>query len=192
MVYEQTHRVTIRPWARRFAALALAVGLVSAPAMAAGKGRGYVDPNTFIKIAGDDAVQVQVSVGKAMLNLVTRNPELKAIAGGLESIEAVVLDLSGRGVTEAVRQALLDTESRLRDKGWERIVLVRDGDGEVRILVLPDDEKIEGLVVLVMDSGDKTMVFANMAGSVDLAAIEELGEAFEIPGLEDLELDDDD
>jgi len=190
MVYEQTQRAAPRPWARWLIALALVAGLVSAPAVAAGKSRGYVDPDTFIRIAGDDAVLVQVSVSKAMLNLVTRNPELKAIAGGLESIEAVVLDLSRRGVAESARKALLDTERRLRDQGWERIVLVRDEEGEVRILVLPEEESIQGLVVLVMDSDDGTMVFANIAGQVDLAAIEQLGEAFEIPGLDDLELDD--
>jgi hypothetical protein len=190
MVYEQIQRTATRRWARWLTALTLAAGLVSVPAVAADKGRGYVDPNTFIRIAGDDAIQIQVSVSKAMLNLVTRNPELKAIAGGLESIEAVVLDLSRRGVAESARKAMLDTESRLRGKGWERIVLVRDGEGEVRILVLPDDDSIQGLVVMIMDSDDGTMVFANIAGEIDLAAIEDLGEAFEIPGLEDLELDE--
>jgi hypothetical protein len=124
-----------------------------------------------------------------MLGILTRNPDLKEIAGGLKSIEAVVLDLGARGVADRAREALRETESRLLKEGWERIVLVRDEDGVVRILVLPQDDKIQGLVVLILDHDDNTMIFANMAGTVDLAAIEDLGEAFGVPGLEDIDTD---
>jgi hypothetical protein len=45
---------------------------------------------------------------------------------------------------------------------------------------------IQGLVVLIMDHGDGTMVFANIAGRVDLASLAEVGEAFGVPGLEEI------
>jgi hypothetical protein len=126
-----------------------------------------------------------------MLRIVTNSsPELKEIAGGIKAIEAVVLDLSGRGVAEDIRQALLDTESDLRKKGWERLVLVRDEDGEVRVLVLPAGDRINGLIVLVLDPGDSTMVFANIAGSIDLAKLADITEGIGIPGLEEVDLDD--
>jgi hypothetical protein len=191
MVYDGNQLSTAARWLRHLVVPALVLGLAVSPGLAAGKGPGYVDPDTFIKIAGDDAVLVQVSIGQALLRMITRSsPDMERIAGGLESIEAVVLDVSRRGVAESAGKALRDTESRLRKNGWERIVLVRDEDGEVRILVLPKDDKVEGLVVLIIENSDNTMVFANIAGTVDLAAIEEIGEAFEIPGLEDIEIDE--
>jgi hypothetical protein len=191
MMYDNDRLSKTGRWLHRLAGVVLALAVASSPLLAAGKGPGYVDPTTFIRIAGDDAVQVQVSISEAMLRIVTgSSPELKEIAGGLKSIEAVVLDLSGRGVAENVREALLDAESNLRKKGWERLVLVRDEDGEVRVLVLPAGDRINGLVVLVLDPSDGTMVFANIAGSIDLAKLAEIGESFGVPGLEDVDPDD--
>jgi hypothetical protein len=191
MMYDNDRYSTVGRWLLRLVGVVLACAVASTPLLAAGKGPGYVDPNTFVRIAGDDAVQVQVSISEAMLRIVTNSsPELKEIAGGIKAIEAVVLDLSGRGVAEDIRQALLDTESDLRKKGWERMVIVRDEDGEVRVLVLPDGDRINGLIVLVFDPGDRTMVFANIAGSIDLAKLADIAEGIGIPGLEDVDLDD--
>ena len=174
------------------AVLALLIGLAVSPVLAEGKGPGYVDPSTFIRIAGDDRVLVQISISEALLRMITRSdPDLKRIAGGLKSIEAVVLDLSRQGASKDAQAALLETEKGMLREGWERLVLVREEDGEVRILILPDDDMIQGLVVMIVDRGDETMIFANIAGRVDLASLAEVGEAFDIPGLEDLEMEDD-
>ena len=177
---------------RPAAALVLLIGLALSPVLAADKGPGYVDPDTFIRIAGDDRVLVQVSISEALLRMITRSdPDLKRVAGGLKSIEAVVLDLSRNGAAEDAHAALLDTENRMLRDGWERLVLVREDDGEVRILILPQDDKIQGLTVLIVNRGDGTMIFANIAGSVDLASLEELGDVFDIPGLDEIDVEED-
>ncbi|MHC4502973.1 MAG: hypothetical protein ACYTFI_06690, partial [Planctomycetota bacterium] len=43
---------------------------------------------------------------------------------------------------------------------------------------------ISTVVVLVADAEGEEVVFANIAGAIDLAAIAALGETFEIPGLD--------
>ena len=44
-----------------------------------------------------------------------------------------------------------------------------------------------GLVVLVVNQDDQQVIFANVAGVLDLAAIEKLGEELDIPGFDELD-----
>jgi hypothetical protein len=170
----------------------LVCALAAAPATAAdGHGPGYVDGKAFKEIAGEDAVTVEINLSGALLQTIARaNEDLYELIGGLESIHAIVLDLGGSGATERARKTILDIEKRLQKRAWERIALVREEDGEVRILVLADGEAIQGLAVMVIDMEEGEMVFANIAGELDLAAIQSIGESLEIPGLDDLDIDE--
>ncbi len=170
----------------------LVCALAAAPAAtsADGGGPGYVDSSPFKEIAGEDAVTVEINISGALLKTIGRaDPDLYELIGGLESIHAVVLDLGSSGATERARKTILDVEKRLQKQGWERIALVREEDGEVRILVLADGEAIQGLAVMIIDMDEGEMIFANIAGELDLAAIQSIGDSLEIPGLDDLELD---
>jgi len=79
------------------------------------------------------------------------------------------------------------TESKLIDREWEVLTRIRNGESNVTVLVLNDEESIQGLVVLVADAGGHEVVFANIAGTIDLAAIAKLGESLEIPGLDQVD-----
>jgi len=188
MAFEREPRNRGREGSRALLVLVLLAGISALPAAAAKKGPGYVSSDSFVEVAGDDALQVQVSIPSSLLKLITgADPELKRLAGGLESIEAVILDLSRRGVAERARAAMKETEKRLLRSGWERLVLVREEGSEVRVLLLNNEERIDGLVVMVVDGTE--MVFANVAGMIDLAAIEEIGGALGVPGLDDIDFD---
>lgn len=168
--------------------------LAVAPALAASKSAGYVDPQTFIDIAGgDENVAVQVTIGSWLIKpIIEADPDLKALAGGLESIEVVILDLSRQGSAARAKDVLRETESRLRKQGWERLVLVREEDAEVHVVVLGGEDRVEGLVAMVIDMGDNTLVFANIAGTIDLAALQRISETWDIPGLDEIDFDEDD
>jgi hypothetical protein len=177
-------------------ALALAL-CVAAPAAVAGddysKLPGFVDGKKFIEAVGDDAVTVEVSIGGALLSAITKfDPQLHELAGGLKSISAIVLSTEDAGDTAKARSMIRDTRTRLKKEGWEALATIREEGSEVQVLVLNDDEAIQGLVVMVADENE--IVFANLAGVLDLAAIVAIGEGLDLPGLdvlEDLELDDD-
>jgi len=178
-------------------ALALVASLLGPNAVAQGKSRGpgYVDGSQFLDLVGDESVVVEVSLGKAILRpIVNGDPDLKRLAGGLESIYTLILDLSDPEIAERVRDEVRKTERRLTSKGWERIARIQDEGAQIKILVLlnEDEETISGLVVMVLDTDDDEpgFVFANVAGVIDLAALEELGEAFDVPGLGDFDLDE--
>jgi hypothetical protein len=171
--------------------LLLVVGLALAPGAAAQRGPGYVSSQSFIDIAGDDGVNVQVSIPPSLIKMVVGgDPELKRLLGGLESVEAVILDLDRRGVADRARTALKETESRLLKRGWERLVLVREDETDLRVLILNDETAVQGLVVMIVDSDEGQMVFANIAGAIDLSALEEIGDTFGVPHLGDIDLED--
>lgn len=176
--------------------LALFALLLSPAALAAGKqidSPGFVDGSIFVELAGDDAVTVEVSVHGGLLKAILGgDPELKKRVGGLESVHAVIVELEDKSIARRLVDEMRDTERKLLGRGWEMLARVKERDGEVRVLVLTDDEAIEGLVVLVADLEGGEMVFANIAGTIDLAALAQIGQSFNIPGLDDLKIEDDD
>ena len=164
--------------------------LVSSPAVAEKKSLdkvpGYVDGAAFVELAGDDAVTVEVSIHGGLLKMLASvDPELEELVGGLESIHAVILEMEDDETATRIRDLMRQTERQLMSKGWERLARVRDDEAEVKVLILNDEEAILGLVVMV--AGDENeFVFANIAGTLNLAAIAKLGESLDIPGLDEL------
>ena len=172
------------------AVLLLAGLLAAAPAGAGDRSRppGYVDGSALIARAGEDALTVEISLHGALLRAITRaDAELEKMAGGLESINAVILDLDQVASKEKVLQVVADIQSDLRSKGWERLARMKEGSSVINVMLLNDEETIQGLVVLVVDQEEGQIIFANVAGKLDLAAIERLGKELDIPGLDDLD-----
>ena len=170
-------------------AVLLLVGfLAAAPASAGDRSRppGYVDGSALIARAGEDALTVEISLHGALLRAITRaDAELEKMAGGLESINAVIIDLENADSKEKVLQVVKEIQSDLRSKGWERLARIQEGSSLINVMLLNDDETIQGLVVLVVDQDEQQVIFANVAGVLDLAAIERLGEELDIPGLDE-------
>jgi len=170
----------------------LLVGLLGAsPALAEAKSLekhpGYVDGSPLIEIAGEESVSVQISIGGALLKALTSwNSELAELVGGLQSIQAVILDVPEGDKAERIKKLMLKTQRDLLKSGWQQLAVIRDAGSQVTVLVLNDDETIQGLVVLVADSDASEIVFTNVAGVIDLAALSKIGESMNIPGLEDL------
>jgi hypothetical protein len=183
---------------RVLAAMGLTILLLGSPVHSESKkaspGPGVVDGTKLIDLVGDDAVIVEVSLGKSLLKMMTgSDPELDEQLGGLESIYALVIDLSDPEAAERARDAVRDIERRLISDGWERIARIKDTDAEIKVLVLlHDEEMIEGLVVMIfsVEDDEPALVFANIAGLIDMAALEDLGEELDLPGLDELDFDD--
>ncbi len=148
--------------------------------------RGFVDGKPFIEAVGEGAVTVEVSLGGALLSAVTKmDPELHQLASGLKSLHAIVLKTEDEARTAKVRSLVESLQEKLKREGWEALATIRDEESVVRILVLNDDEAIQGLVVMVVE--EEEIVFVNLAGVLDLAAIAAIGAGFDLPGLDKLE-----
>jgi hypothetical protein len=169
--------------------LSLAAATLALPARAADTAHlehpGFVDGSAFLELAGDDATTVEVNLHGALLKaIVSFDPELKKAAAGLESIHAVILSYDEDGRAAKALDLMRRTERKLIDRDWEVLTRIKDEDSNVTVLVLSAEETIQGLVVLVADAGGHEIAFANIAGTIDLAAIARLGETLEIPGLD--------
>ena len=193
MVKTMFRRTTIQ--GRVLATLGLVCLLLGSPVLSESKkappGPGFVDGATLIDIVGDDAVVVEVSLGKAMLKLMTgSSSDLDKQFGGLESIYTLIVDLSDAAAAGRARAEVREIERRLIDDGWERIARIKETDAEIKVLVLMhDEEMIEGLVVMIfsVEDDEPVLVFANIAGVIDMKALEDLGEELDLPGLDELD-----
>ncbi len=151
---------------------------------------GYVDGSAFAELAGDDDNVIEISISGPLLKMLSgaigqKNEELGDLLDGIVSINAVVVELSGGNGDKAVRLAR-STAKELVGDGWDQLVRVqRKGDANVVVLAHHDDEEIDGLVVLVVE-GDDQVVFANIAGTLDLANLARLGMNFDVAGFEDI------
>jgi hypothetical protein len=148
---------------------------------------GYVDGSQFLDLATEDTTSVEVNFHGSLLKaILSIDPELKKVAGGLESLHAVILTFSEEGQAAKAFDLLQKTEERLIARDWEALTRIKNGSDRVTVLVLSDEDQIQGLVVMVAGAEDGEVVFANIAGTIDLAAIAQLGETFDIPGLADV------
>lgn len=151
---------------------------------------GQVDPAQFLQLASDDDVRLEVSLRGALLKAITKiDPQLHQLAGGLESIDVVVLSLREADLDQ-IRDKIREIEENLQKRGWQRLARVRQEDAEVKVLVLSDEEQIQGLVVMVVELSEGRLIFANIAGEIDLAALSQLGSELNLPGLDAIDVED--
>jgi len=181
---------------RTLGAIALLAMLVAGPVLAAAKDYtkvlGFVDKKQFTGLVGEDDVQIEVWLPGSLLQIVKAvDPELGDLVAGLELAQALVVETDDEATASKLAQRFRDTESALLKKNWVRLAKVKDGSENVSVLILSDDETIRGLAVMVSDSSpDGSFVFANVAGIIDLAAIQRLGEQMDIPGLDQLKTEE--
>jgi len=181
---------------RTMGLMVLVAALVVTPSMAQQKDyskvRGYVDKNLFEGLVTDDDVQIEVWLPHALLQLVKAvDPELGDLVAGLELAQAIVVETEDKETARKLSERMRTTESALLKKNWVRLARIKDGTEQVSVLILNDEDSIRGLTVMVSDSGPGgSFVFANVAGLIDLAAIQRLGEQMNIPGLDQLDSED--
>ena len=149
---------------------------------------GYVDFN-LIEIFGDTEAKVEVSLKQPMLKLVsefTKNedPELFNILGKLAVVRVFVFEADDK-FTDKFDNQSSKTIKMLDNKGWERVVRVREDNEHVYVYLKPSTKYdfIEGIVVLAIEDGDEA-VFVNIAGEIHPDDVSTLGHHF---GIDDLD-----
>ena len=165
----------------------LAAGVAGAVDPEVARLEGYVDGSSFAALSDPEGSRVEISLPGKILRpfcgaLKSQDPELD-VACGLEWIGAVILEFEEATPNLQRARALVEkTESGLQAKGWERLAVVQEKDELVRVLMLVSGDKVQGLVVFVV--GADEIVFANVAGDIDMNRLGALAERMDIPGLE--------
>lgn len=173
------------------AALCVAIVLCVAPAIAL-ESPGYVDPEAFLELAGDDNLDVEVTIGPSMVRLMSAairesEPDLYEALQGLVGLYTAIIDVSDETLRARSDTLVRDTIRKLETGGWERLARVRDESANLNVLVHGlNEETIDGLLVLILDKGDETIVFVNLHGEIDLAHLQAIAEQMDVPGLDEI------
>jgi hypothetical protein len=180
------------------AALLLATPVAHAAAVKPGSHPGFLSLQPFLDLASPDDDVTEVNVGPELLQSLAQavdDPEARKMMGGLVAVHAVVLGLTGDDVSprlDRARRLVADTTKRLTDAGWESIVRVKEKSSAVSVLTKSAgaEGKIHGIAVLVVetDEAEPQVVFANIAGTLEMSQIRRLssGLHLDLPGLDEL------
>jgi hypothetical protein len=151
---------------------------------------GFVNSAAFVELAGgEESVRVEVSIHQSLIKLMcaAMEEDFREAICGLKAINAVIVEVEGADQFKRATKVIVETEKRLFGKGWERLAKVREDDADIRVLVLNDESSISGLVVMMLERGEGEVIFANVAGLLDLEAVQKLADKMNIPGLNKLE-----
>jgi hypothetical protein len=147
---------------------------------------GYFDLDALGILDADDST-VDVNLRGAMLRLVgaavlNDEPALAGLVNDLVSMRVLVAELAGLDA-EATAAAVEAAAERLDQKGWQRVVRVRESSEQVHLYVREVEGEVVGMTLLVIESEDE-VTLVNMAGRIDPAQLMAIGQAFDIPTLE--------
>lgn len=176
----------------RMLALLAVVALVAAPASARQPVQGdpgYVDLRRFEKLFAEEPT-LEVNLTGSLLRMVAEAARLEdeAFAALLDRIKAIYVRGFSLGEQEAgqMRDRVSALSSDLRDAGWMRIVRVREDGEQVDVLTRESGDRIDGLAVFVVESGDNGTILVNIVGEIRPEEIGRIGRRFAIEALEDL------
>jgi hypothetical protein len=166
----------------------LAIGAVRGETHVAGSG-GYVDEAPFRALVDESQAIVEVNLDGAILHALANSgksdrdaDETKDVFAKLKSIHAVIGTV--KGSAEEALGLVRKTDKQLSSSGWQQVTRVTDATSTISVLTHTMADKIDGLVVLIFDSADKELVFANLAGEIDMTQLGEIGERLNVPGLD--------
>lgn len=163
--------------------IACLTGLMALPAMAqedALKGYpGYVDFGELNTIFGEPTVQI--AVGQSLLGLVgslsaEEDPEAAELFNRLDGVRVSVFE------TETMADGAVDfirsVSSDLTGIGWESVVTVNSQDEQVRIFMMINEDRVEGITVMAVEESEA--VFVNVIGDINPAEIEKVMNKFDV------------
>ena len=168
--------------------------LGTVPALAQSNPRGFVDGSAFERFADEDGEVVEVNLPNSMLKSLANSlsggdKETSRVLTGLHSVRALIVTIDPAKVDEAMKE-IESTAKSLLSRGWSEIAKVRSKEERIRVLARNENDKIGGLLVLIVsneegDGDGPELVFANIAGTIDLKDIEKLSGS-NLPGMREL------
>ena len=147
----------------------LAFAFATGPVLAQDAGRFDLSP---VQADLGTTPKVNLNFGPAMMagfaeTVRESKPELAEI---IESIRGLRLMVFEDQDPTRVRDRMVQWTDRMGVEGWTPAMEVRDGDAHVDLFLIESDRFVEGMVLLVSESGG-TVVAANLFGNLDPALV---------------------
>jgi hypothetical protein len=134
---------------------------------------------------------ISLSFGPALLHFAARymddEPETRDLLRSLDGVRIRVYEIDGDG--SRVAQRIFSMSEHLQEDGWEPVMLVREQDEEVHMLLRMDNARISGMTVLVSD-GESEAVIVNLMGEIRPEQFGDVMVALEVdaPGVDDVQV----
>ncbi len=147
---------------------------------------GYF-PLEELDILGRNELSTEINLQKPLLKLVAamtrkEEPGFSQLVASLEAIRVWIAEPDDVDL-EKVRTRIKAAAKWLETHHWNVVIRTRDDDEEVYIYLRELEGEITGLAVLAIGS-DQEVALINIVGAMDLAQLERLSEAFDLPQLD--------
>jgi hypothetical protein len=149
---------------------------------------GYL-PLEQLDLFPQDKLSVEINIQGALLSLIAaaakqEDPEFSSLMAGLKAVTVQAIPLKGMD-EGTVRTKIGRTVRWLEDRGWTSMMRVRDKGEETYIYLREVDGKIAGLTLLTLEPGDEAVVI-NIVGRIDPAQLGRLSRSLDLPQLKQL------
>lgn len=147
-------------------AATLVLSVVGCGITAPRSNEGYADLDSLGMMDTDRVISL--SIGPALLrfaaNHVDDDPEVQELLRSLDGVRVRVYEVDGDAARVAGRMDRMST--KLQDDGWVPVMLVRQEEEQVHVLMRTVDGQIKGMTVLVLDGADEAVI-VNLMGEIE-------------------------
>jgi hypothetical protein len=141
----------------------------------------------------DTDLTMTLSIGPTLLNFAAKHidddPEMERLLRSLDGVRIRIYQIDGDPARVATRLRRMSTH--LQADGWEPVLLVRDPQEEVQMLLKTRDGSIRGLTVLSADD-EAEVVVINLMGEIQPQRFADVMLALEVdaPAVQNIEVAD--
>jgi hypothetical protein len=134
---------------------------------------------------------MNISIGPTLLHFTAGflddEPEIRELLRGLDGVRVRIYEIDGDA--SRVAQRISTMSEHLQVDGWAPVMLVREEDEEVHMLMRVVEGQICGMTVLVSD-GDSEAVIVNLMGEIRPQQFSDVMVALEVdaPGIHDVQV----
>ncbi len=151
---------------------------------------GYVDFSILQFLSGQ-AAKVEVNLKSPLLAMMaqlisTEDTETAALVSQLQRVTVQVFPTKEHDLNQ-IADAMALTADELDNKGWERVVRVRDNSDHVDIYFKLSDDATLIHGITIMAAAPQETVFVNIVGDINAADIAALSQRFNIEHLQDID-----
>ena len=150
---------------------------------------GYADLESLSM--GDTNRVISLSIGPTLLHFAARymddEPEIRDLLRSLDGVRIRIYEIDGDA--GRVAQRIFKMSEHLQKDGWAPVLLVREQNEEVHMLLRMVNHHISGMTVLVSD-GESEAVIINLMGEVRPEQFGDVMVALDVgaPGVNDIQV----
>ena len=145
---------------------------------------GQINFDELSKHYGD--AKVEINLSKGLISMVSglskqNDPEVSDMLSKLEMVKVRVYNLNGE--PEKAKNAVDKVTQLIKKDKWENIVTVNEQHEKVRIFSKANNDKIDGIIVMVVDAQAEQggeAVFINIVGEIDPANVTRVTQSLNI------------